>query len=383
MKDIRLLPFAIVAFVTAARFAAGAADNPSAAATTEDVKKDNNGPCQAIRAFASDRLGTPLTPLNGKSLINLQSLDFPCVLPPQLPLNFVIASVPDPIGTHLQLWFDRSVESILSAAGYVGFRFQRSWIPWDADLVREEPDTEKREVQQDSLRLREGEPGVLLFRAHNCPSPEDYLTHLDCRDLVVLLVPETPTGGLAQDVFLAATKIVLSTWRPLGSDSRIPVLGPAFSGSFSSLAKIMDSSLAKIMDRGDDSKLAGKLLVISGTASSKAFEVLPENADYHGTVHSVDDQLLMLEDHIKLLPCADDVARPARFSAPRNQGNRASSRATASAAVGPSVAHRAMFGGGTGVRARRARRARWLRPWARPPRAPRARSCKGDLLKSV
>ena len=65
MKDIRLLPFAIVAFVTAARFAAGAADNPPAAATTEDVKKDNNGPCQAIRAFASDRLGTPLTPLNG------------------------------------------------------------------------------------------------------------------------------------------------------------------------------------------------------------------------------------------------------------------------------------------------------------------------------
>jgi hypothetical protein len=71
---------------------------------------------------------------------------------------------------------------------------------------------------------------------------------------------------------------------------------------------------------------------------------------------------------VSRLPCADDVARPARFSAPRNQGNRASSRATASAAVGPGVAHRATFGGGTGVRARRARRARWLRPWARPPR---------------
>ena len=39
------------------------------------------------------------------------------------------------------------------------------------------------------------------------------------------------------------------------------------------------------------------------------------------------------------------VSRPARFSAPCNQGNRASSRATASAAVGPGVAHRATFWG--------------------------------------
>jgi len=51
-----------------------------------------------------------------------------------------------------------------------------------------------------------------------------------------------------------------------------------------------------------------------------------------------------------------------RFSAARSQGNCASSIATASAAVGLGVAHSGTVGGGTGIRARRVRRARWLRP---------------------
>jgi hypothetical protein len=68
-----------------------------------------------------------------------------------------------------------------------------------------------------------------------------------------------------------------------------------------------------------------------------------------------------------------------RFSAPRSQGNCVSSRAMASAVAGRSAARRGTetaLGGEI-----RARRARWLRPKARPPRAPRRRSCIGDLLK--
>src|ERR1700722_6156353 len=53
----------------------------------------------------------------------------------------------------------------------------------------------------------------------------------------------------------------------------------------------------------------------------------------------------------------DAGSHPARFSAARSHGNCLSSRATASAAVGPGAAHSATAGG-TGIRARRARRAR-------------------------
>jgi hypothetical protein len=64
-----------------------------------------------------------------------------------------------------------------------------------------------------------------------------------------------------------------------------------------------------------------------------------------------------------------------RLSAPRNHGNCASSRALASAAVSCATGC-----GGTGGGSK-ARRARWLRPWALPPRAPRRRRSSRVLLK--
>ena len=69
-----------------------------------------------------------------------------------------------------------------------------------------------------------------------------------------------------------------------------------------------------------------------------------------------------------------------RFSAPRSHGNRVSSTAMASAVVCLGAAR-----GGTdlGGAENSARRARWLRPKALPPRAPRRRSCIGVLLKST
>ncbi len=288
MKHTRLFSLTVVALAIATQSPGRAPDNPPATKKAAPAPEDEDGPCQAILKFAADRLGT--LP-KGNDL----GLHFSCDLPPNQPLNFLIAAVPDPIGTHLQLWFDRSVESIQSAAGFVGFRFQSAWIPWDADLVREEPDIKKRKRQQELRTLREKEPGVLLFRAPSaaeCRSLSDSFHTLACRDLIVLLVPETPTEGLAQDVFHDAANIALSTSLSLkDSAARIPVLGPAFSGSFSSLAKIM----------AQDPKIAGRLQVISGTAASsnawkEAFEAKP--ASYNTTVHTIDDEFLMLSDHM-------------------------------------------------------------------------------------
>ena len=74
------------------------------------------------------------------------------------------------------------------------------------------------------------------------------------------------------------------------------------------------------------------------------------------------------------------AANGTRRSAARSQGNCASSRAIASAVVGRSGARRGTASGG--VVGSRARRSRWLRPKALPPRAPMRRSCSGDLLNS-
>ena len=68
------------------------------------------------------------------------------------------------------------------------------------------------------------------------------------------------------------------------------------------------------------------------------------------------------------------------FSAPRSHGKRASSTMMLSAVVAGDAAQGGTAGGGV---APSARRARWLRPYALPPRAPTRRSCWGDLLKKI
>ena len=285
MNETPLFPLAVIVLVTATQFAGRAADNPPATAKPMEVQQDSDGPCQFILKFAGDRFGTPpeITELQK----DRHQLHFPCALPAGQPINFVIASVPNPIETHLQLWFDRSVESIPSAAGYSGFRFEGAWIPWDADLVREELDVEKRKAQQDLRHHRETEPGVLLFRApRECPAPPAS-SEITCRDLVVLLVPETPTGGLAQDVFRDATKIALFMSLSFKEDphSRIPVLGPAFSGSFSSLAKIMaqDSKNAGHRDRwqiASDLGNGGKLESVDRSFQGRGGSELQHDCSY-------------------------------------------------------------------------------------------------------
>jgi len=284
----QLVPIALLAFIP---FFGQAAES----ASPFDEQTLKRSPCQAIETFAADRAaGKPEARARNRRL----DLNFPCELPQLESLNFLIASVPNPIGTHLQLWFDRSVESIQNAAGFVGLRFQSAWIPWDLDLVRETTDITQKELQRQLRALREREPGVLLFRAPaECTTSPGLNAGLPCRDLVVLLVPENPTGGLAQDVFIDAAKIALSASG--SSDLRIPFLGPSFSGSFSSLGKIMAQSFEL---EGKSQTLSSKLRVISGTAASESAwkEAFTEasGSSYNTTVHTIDQQLLMLSAHM-------------------------------------------------------------------------------------
>src|SRR5580698_3492690 len=110
---MRPFPLAVIALLISIPYTGRTAGDPAAAATAPGGPSDEDGPCQAIRKFATQRLDTSRDAKDTD--LRLQShLQFPCRHPENLPLNFVIATVPDPIATHLQLWFDRSVESILA-----------------------------------------------------------------------------------------------------------------------------------------------------------------------------------------------------------------------------------------------------------------------------
>jgi hypothetical protein len=269
------MTFVAVAFTSAHAAAASRNDKPSDNST-------NGGPCQAITEFVEARLPAPVIPQD----LTETGIHFPCKLPRDKLLNFLIATVPNPIDTHLALWFDRAVESIQNAAGSVGLRFQEAWIPWDTDLVREQPDITSRKAQQAERALREKEPGVLLFRGSGKCDPKD---QSGC-DLVVLLVPETPTGGIQPEVFFDATKIVFwaSAFVNGLNEPKIPIVGPSFVGSFASLEKIREGKgNPEIKDR-----LRARSGSVGGSGPSRnAFK-----GEFSSTVHGIETQLQVLHE---------------------------------------------------------------------------------------
>ena len=262
--------------------------------------------CDQIRNFSQERLHAV-----SSTQFELNKLQFNCKLLPTSGLQFLIATTPNPIETRLGLWFDREVESIQSAADSVGLRFQSAWIPWDADLLRDQTDLDQRQKQLQEKKKVEKEPGLLLFGADKHASEAPPL-----KDLVVLLVPETPTGGIDTEVFCDAVNIVVAETI---EGYTIPVMGPNFSGSFASLAKILDGPA----EAGVDKKAcdgAAKIRMISGSVmSTKAWqEAFGKPSDghpvtqYHTMVH--DTELLWEIMDTRLSPWKEESSERPRVA---------------------------------------------------------------------
>jgi hypothetical protein len=197
---------------------------------------------------------------------------------PDLNPKFVIATLPDPIHTHLALMFDRMAEVIQQAAQDERYSYEASWLPWDD---KEETYVRLADEDQASYRkeLSEDQPGILVFRrgtpeeTNKEPSPSkskpsDPLAPYH-EGLIVFVVGEDPTRGIHTEQFTNALAWIdklrgLNRSKP----SRTAILGPTFSGSFPSLAKLLSDG-----DSGEDvRKIRGSpsvpLPIYSGTANS-------------------------------------------------------------------------------------------------------------------
>jgi hypothetical protein len=186
--------------------------------------------------------------------------------------KFLLAMVPDPINTHLALFFDRAVESIENAVGDLGWEFARYSFPWDPLLAKEETDADKRQKQKDARSEQEREPGVLLFR-----NRYDLKKHL-----AILLIAETPTAGLDRLQFETA-------WGYMGLKDKcasVQLIGPTFSGSFDSIRELGDCR---------------RLIAFSGTATSTpALQEFENNGGLlHTFIHSDEWAEFQLTNHIR------------------------------------------------------------------------------------
>jgi hypothetical protein len=165
---------------------------------------------------------------------------------------FVIATVPDPVHTHMSLTFDRTIEAIQKAAQQSGYLFSRATMPWQLETPPDSSDLKVRLAQHVYQGHKEEYPGLMIFR--KAPLAEAVLgirsasagnsdLPVQANALFVLVVGETPTGGIHKDQYRNALRIILD----IRGNSEMPdgrrnlrIAGPAFSGSLASLEQLLN-----------------------------------------------------------------------------------------------------------------------------------------------
>ena len=184
-------------------------------------------------------------------------------------MESVVATVVNPMHTHLPLLFDEQIEAIESAAERQHWEFAGQWLPWAISRPSADETFKDRVAEQKFERAQEALPGVLVFR-HQGERP------FPIRCLLVFLVPEMPTAGIAAAPFNAALNLALA------ATDRVGLLAPTFLGSFDSLTKLV---------RNWPELASGQHAVYSGTTkSSRRAKVFFEETGvpFHSGVASID-----------------------------------------------------------------------------------------------
>jgi len=184
-------------------------------------------------------------------------------------IDFLIALVPDPIDSSLDLRFDQGIEGIQTALVDQGYLPDRFWFPWKTDAGQQE--------------LSRRMPGIWLF-TQTQPRP---------RIKAVLLVGETPKIGVQKAALREAIEFTLAFPLEAGPIAPVRILGPSFSGSAYSLKKVLDESgLEPYRGAGSDAAtIRSSYRIVTGSATAKGLEdILGDRPAFQRTV-APDDAL--------------------------------------------------------------------------------------------
>jgi hypothetical protein len=149
-------------------------------------------------------------------------------------LQILIATVPDPVDSHLDWMYDLHVAAIRWALATKSYVPDSYWVPW-ATQVRPEP---VPSLESRGRTQREAFPGVMLFRR----GPRDSSI------VVVYLVGESPTNGVRKLALRTAIweRDALLSLAPKSQSKAIRdtlrVIGPTFLASAASLAAVLTST---------------------------------------------------------------------------------------------------------------------------------------------
>src|SRR5215813_10401538 len=207
-------------------------------------------------------------------------------------LNFIIATVPDPIDSNLGYILDSHLAAIQRATEGADYLLDRFHLPWsersdqEKDRNIEVADHILERLRQPRLSRKESqsprddqEPAVVLFRGEDRVRGED--RESGRRLLILLLVGETPTTGIQKAALNNALQQVqgMCAWgkRSQGKCEEFRLLAPTFSGSAESLKIALNS--------WRNGKTKPKFKIVSGSATAIEFGEFPfVNESFSATV---------------------------------------------------------------------------------------------------
>jgi hypothetical protein len=259
--------FALLTILTAgARFAA----TPSASPLTTAIGSTPAAAPAAIQsvgtscsAFAEQPQGNgsasqgELVALVRQFLQGAPGSTKPALSPLPKGITFLVATVPDPLHTLLNLQFDRTIDAIQQAAQDEGFTYDSSWLPWKAQAADYSGRVDQTEEDKDLLQ-RELCPGLILFRQSMHRSSAQHYDETYTNGLFVFLVGEKPTTGINRIQWDNALEWINLHADKTAPDRALRVLGPNFSGSAPSVARA-------VVDPGGQAKSFSSVLLYTGT----------------------------------------------------------------------------------------------------------------------
>ncbi len=220
---------------------------------------------------ASTGVGAALPKWSGgrdkiREFLGLPKTGRPSWNPPNTEIDFLIATLPDPVDSGLPYMFDRNLGSIQAALQADGYLLSSFDLPWQGCLGKNEDKDKQKVCEKEPW---DTQPGLLLVRRHEAEKT---------RLLLLYVVGETPASGIHQEALRAALDEMawFCGWRNDGSDpflqslgrssqdcKEVRLVGPTFSGS----AQSIDFALSSWMHSTDTPK-GVSLRLISGTATA-------------------------------------------------------------------------------------------------------------------
>jgi hypothetical protein len=214
-------------------------------------------------AFADQQIGNApasqgeLTVLVGQFLRGASDETKPESGPLPKDIRILVATVPDPLHTLLNLPFDRTIDAIQQAAQDQGYTYDSSWLPWKAEAT-EYSGRSDQNADNEVTSQRELCPGLILFRQSMHRSTAQRYDDTYSHGLFVFLVGEKPTTGINRVQWDNALKWIQEHVDKKQADHALRVLGPTFSGSVPSVTRAL-------IDPGGQAVNFSNVLLYTGT----------------------------------------------------------------------------------------------------------------------